>query len=259
MFCPQCGEQDIIKGRYCVQCGAQLPASLEQFGRERADDFRAEQIGSTPENLGATIKVWKKTRLTGRHKSKPIFDVGWLSSEVDVVLATNAVVVVAASPVSKVYSSVEKISSVAIAAGAIGGFLITLPLAIVAEAHEKLFGTHNELEERALGQLFKVGRVLWIPKSKARFRYIEVRGRFWEYYENVCAVSGFFEHIQGPLECCLSLSGDHDPKLSAVLKEFEKHKFPFDHVYVKKRAEIHQLLDSEYPYPNWSKILAHVL
>lgn len=190
-----------------------------------------------------------------RHRSKPGFDLDWVFSEVDVVMTSAAIVVVAASPVSKVYSAAETINNLAIASAPGAGFILALPLAVVAEAYEKLFGRHNNLDESALRQLFDVGRLLWIPKTDARFRYFEVNGGLFGECSNICAVSGSFRHKLGIVDMCLTASDDVLPRLSEVRKRFESPGYVLERTCFKKTVEVDRLLDKEYPFPNWSNIL----
>ncbi len=257
-FCADCGTPLPTDSRYCANCGTKVPTPAhDAVGAPR--ESLAQTTVDAPHNLGAPITVWRKIRLTPRHKVKPAFDLDWLWSEVDVVLTGDAVVVVAASPVSKVYSSVENVSNVAIAAAPGAGFLLSLPLAVVAEAYEKLFGNHSKLEEAALGPLFESGRVLWISRVNARFRYFEVNGGFFGQCENVFVVSGAFRHKHGAVDTCVAASDQVLPRLSSFVKGFLKPEFPVEHTRLKKIVEVYRMLDAEYVFPNWSKILGHVL
>jgi len=257
-FCANCGRPLSPDSRCCAHCGTKVQ-TVANGSTGAPSESPARATGGAPHNLGAPITVWRKIRLTPRHKVKPAFDLDWLWSEVDVVLTANGVVVVAASPVSKIYSTVENVTNVAIAAAPGAGFLFSLPLAVIAEAHEKLFGSHNTLNEGALAPLFESGRVLWISKPDARFRYFEVNGGFFGQCENVFVVSGAFMHKHGPVSTCIAASDEVLPRLSTFVKGFSKPEFPIEHTRLKKKIEVYRVLDAEYEFPNWSKILGHVL
>lgn len=250
----------MANSHYCSHCGVEnVPRSLvgETYAPVVAQNLVIPSTDS-PQNLGPAIAVWRKTRARVRFKSKPAVDLDWVSSIVDVVLTNNAVVFVAASPPSKVYSSADKVGKFAIASGAVaGGLLVALPLAIAAEAYEKYFGHHNNLEEGALLTLFEMGRVFWIRKADARFRHLRVGGIF-SHYPNVSVVSGLFRHNQGPIAACLALSDDDFSKLNEVPKSLEKAGFQMEYSKLKTAAQADTLLDGDYPFPNWSQILAGI-
>lgn len=208
MYCPNCGKRQLSNANFCPHCGRSVAAkdafnSDLRSGTQSGTEFQEE----SELEPGQLQHVWRKLPSANwkihphaRYSKDPDqFWTGmhWLKAEaLDVLITDNYFIVLASFSNAKVRQASETISTAAVALGSVaGGLLVSLPVAIVGEAYEKLFGKKNNFDPHALAILFKNGMMMYAKKSDLLFTSFHLQNSFIEADYSHISVAGDFKNV----------------------------------------------------------------
>lgn len=240
MFCGNCGNQIVDGHKFCTNCGdstgdssnVYAPASRESELNHVVET--AETIN--PPQIGLPIEVFRKINVGTYFASSRPDEFKWINGLVNLILAKDALIVIAASPISRTEKALE-VASI-FGSTSIGAGLCVLPIAVVADAYN-YFTKNNGLDQKSLETLFLSGNAIWIRKSAATFHFIESKGgMFFGDHGCLYAASGEFETALGNLKMCVGVSDSVLPVASDYRKAFKKTGYDFITGQVKKTDDL---------------------
>lgn len=216
MYCPNCGKQQLSNSNFCPHCGTSVAAKHAlnddlRSGTQSSTEFQEE----SELQPGQLQHVWRKLPSANwkihphaRYSKDPDqFWTGmhWLKAgALDVLITDNYFIVLASFADTKVRQASETISTAAVALGSVaGGLLVSLPVAIVGEAYEKLFGKKNNFDPHALAILFKNGMMMYAKKSDLLFTSFHLQNSFIEAdYSHISVAGDFNNVVAGHVNLC---------------------------------------------------------
>lgn len=238
MFCGNCGTPASEDQNFCTKCGSPISRPTISAPKLRAESLENEQdIRSSLPDIEAPLTFIRKTSIGTFFAGDRPKEYSWLNQTVDLVLAPNAIVVVASTPVTKFHETADFVAAVG-ATSIVGGLLISMPVALIGEAHEKLFGQHNKFDKPSLQTLVDSGNAIWISKSDACFYFIDVKGGFFGDSGCLYSITGKFQTATGDLLMCLGISDALFPIASGIRKVFEKPGYNFEKSVAKKNDDL---------------------
>lgn len=218
MYCPNCGKQQLSNANFCTHCGTSIVgkhalngdlSSRTQSGTEFQEESELEP--------GQLQHVWRKLprenwdiRPHARYSKNPDQfwnGMPWLrggKATLDVLITEHYFIILASFADTKVRQASETISTAAVALGSVaGGLLVSLPVAIVGEAYEKLFGKKNKFDHQALAILFKSGMMMYAKKSDLSFTSFHLKNNVLEADYSHISVAGDFKNVvMGHVNLC---------------------------------------------------------
>ncbi len=238
MFCGNCGTPASENQNFCTRCGSPISRPTTSAPKLRAESFENEQdIRSSLPDIEVPWTSIRKTSIGTFFAGDRPIEYDWLNRTVDLVLAPNAIIVVASAPVTKFQETADFVAAIG-ATGIVGGLIISMPVALIGEAHERFFGQHNKFDKPSLQTLVDSGNAIWISKSDACFYFIDVKGGFFGEPGCLYSITGKFKTATGDLLMCLGKSDALFPIASEIRKVFEKPGYIFERSVVKKNDDL---------------------
>lgn len=222
MYCPNCGKQQLSKANFCIHCGTSVdvgyvPNDDLSLEAQRSTEFQKEpklepgQLQHAWRNLSS--RYWDP-RPHDRY-SKDLDQLWWKDmywlhggEELDVFITENYFIVLAPFAETKVKQVSERIS-LASSLAPIAGLFVGLPVAIVGEAYERLFGQKHKVDPHALTILFKSGMMMYAKKSDLSFTSFHLKNSVFQAdYSHIAVVGDFQNAVVGHVNLCFLLRED---------------------------------------------------
>lgn len=238
MFCGSCGTPN--EGtRFCTKCGSLFQGlGSDSTTIHAPQDNNGRGFKTTLPDIKLPSSIRKKATMASHSAGELPLEYAWLKKTVDVVLASNAVVIVASAPVNRFTRAADNVALAGMAGGLAGGVVVSLPASMIGAAYEGVFGQHNKFDKASLQALFDSGNAVWINASSAKFYFIEIKAGLFGDVGCLFAVVGDFETANGKTRMCISSSDGVFPIASELRKQFKIPGYPFNHITVKNYAEL---------------------